>query len=95
MQTNCADSSFSKVLTIYYILEGSTILGEITKSGSGTAIRTIRYIYDNANNPVGLVCNGVTHLYEKNIQGDIVSIIDSTGARVVTYPIDFEKIFMK
>ncbi|MBE6880614.1 MAG: RHS repeat-associated core domain-containing protein [Ruminococcaceae bacterium] len=62
-----------------YVVSGTTILSE-TKGST-----TNYYIYDEKGLPIGLVYNGTTYTYRKNIQGDIIAILDSTGAEVVTY----------
>ena len=65
-----------------YILSGSRIVAE--KRGS----TVIRYWYDGAGSPVGMKLDGETYLYEKNLQGDIVGIYNSSGTRVVSYAYD-------
>ena len=65
-----------------YILSGSRIVAE--KRGS----TVIRYWYDEAGSPVGMKLDGETYLYEKNLQGDIVGIYNSSGTRVVSYAYD-------
>ncbi len=62
-----------------YVVSGTQILSE-TKGTS-----TIYYIYDDKGLPLGLVYNGTTYTYRKNIQGDIIGILDGSGAEVVTY----------
>ncbi|MBP3923084.1 MAG: DNRLRE domain-containing protein [Ruminiclostridium sp.] len=62
-----------------YVVSGTTILSE-TKGTS-----TIYYIYDDKGLPIGIVYNGTTYTYRKNIQGDIIAILDSAGNEVVTY----------
>ena len=53
----------------------------------------VYYRYDENNSPIGfdLIKDGTTstYTYEKNIQGDIVGILnDTTGAKVVSYSYD-------
>ncbi len=62
-----------------YVVSGTQILSE-TKGSS-----TNYYIYDDKGLPIGIVYNGTTYTYRKNIQGDIIAILDSSGAEVVTY----------
>ena len=52
--------------TTEYVLNGSQILAE--KRGS----TVIRYLYDENGLPVGMIYDGTTYLYEKNLQGDII-----------------------
>ena len=37
---------------------------------------------------MGMKLDGETYLYEKNLQGDIVGIYNSSGTRVVSYAYD-------
>lgn len=48
---------------------------------------TITYLYD-CNTIVGMVLNGVTYYFHRNIQGDVVGVYDSTGAKVVGFKYD-------
>ena len=68
--------------TVEYVLDGTKILAE--KNGS----RIIRYLYDAQDMPVGMILDGTTYLYEKNLQGDIVGIYTTGGTKVVTYNYD-------
>jgi len=49
---------------------------------------SICYTYDNSNNLVSMNLNGVEYYYVRNGQGDIIGLIDSTGAQVVSYTYD-------
>ncbi len=62
-----------------YVVSGTQILSE-TKGSS-----TNYYIYDDKGLPIGIVYNGTTYTYRKNLQGDIIAILDSAGNEVVTY----------
>ena len=46
------------------------------------------YLYDENSELLGISINGVSYYYEKNIQGDIIGLIDSDGDTVVTYSYD-------
>ena len=48
---------------------------------------TITYLYD-CNNIVGMVLNGATYYFRRNIQGDVVGVYDNTGAKVVGFKYD-------
>ena len=65
--------------TAAYTVCGTQILSE--NSGSNTTY----YLYDESGSPIGLTYKGKTYYYRKNLQGDIINITDSTGAKVVTY----------
>lgn len=62
-----------------FIVSGMQILREIN------SVATIDYLYDENGSPIGLTYKGTTYYYRKNLQGDIINITDSTGAKVVTY----------
>jgi len=49
---------------------------------------TLRFTYDASGAPVSVTYNGVLYYYVTNLQGDVVAILDSTGATVVTYSYD-------
>ena len=65
--------------TATYTVSGTQILSE--NNGSNTTY----YLYDENGSPVGLTYKGTTYYYRKNLQGDIINITDSTGAKAVTY----------
>ena len=48
----------------------------------------LHFFYDASNKPAVVVFNGVPYSYVKNLQGDIVAILDSTGTVVVSYVYD-------
>ena len=48
----------------------------------------LRFTYDASGKPVSVTYNGVLYYYVTNLQGDVVAILDSTGATVVTYTYD-------
>ena len=56
----------------------------------GTSIKhTIKYVYDSFNSVQGFILNhSKTYLYLKNLQGDIVGIVDESGDIVVSYEYD-------
>ena len=74
------------VETVYYV-NGSQIVAEKT----GT--RTIAYIYDASGTPIGMMYRTTSYAenvwdvfwYEKNLQGDIIAVYNSTGTKVATY----------
>ena len=49
---------------------------------------TIKFVYDSNNAPVYFIYNNTTYYYEKNLQGDIVAILDANGNTVVEYTYD-------
>ena len=56
--------------------------GKLLKQSNG-----LSFIYDNAG-VVGLKYNGSTYIYRKDVQGNIIAILDSTGNVVVEYMYD-------
>jgi len=48
----------------------------------------IDYAYDAGGNLVGLKYNGVPYFYRRNLQGDVVAIVDATGALMAEYTYD-------
>ena len=74
------------VETVYYV-NGGQIVAEKT----GT--RTIVYIYDASDTPIGMMYRTNSYAgntwdvfwYEKNLQGDIVAVYNSSGTKLVTY----------
>ena len=45
-------------------------------------------MYDANGQPVGMKYNGVQYWYQKNMQGDVVRILNASGAEVVSYAYD-------
>ena len=74
------------VETTYYV-NGGQIVAESNNS------RTIVYIYDATGAPIGMLYRTPSYAantfdvfwYEKNLQGDIVAVYNSSGAKVATY----------
>ena len=48
----------------------------------------LHFFYDAQNKPAVVVYNGTPYSYVKNLQGDIVALLDSTGTVVVSYVYD-------
>ena len=69
--------------TTSYILEGNKIIGEIRNNTD-----TINYYYDSNDNIVGFTYNNHKYLYLKNLQNDVIGIVDANGSIVVKYYYD-------
>ena len=69
-------------VTTEYMLHGKLVTG--VKSGSDV----LKITYDANSQPAMVQYNGVWYGYVKNLQGDIVGIIDSNGTEVVKYSYD-------
>ena len=68
-----------------YVLDGSTILkGTVTTSSATT---TLYYYYDESGFS-GLEHNGTKYTFVKNLQGDVIGIINANGVTVVEYNYD-------
>ncbi len=48
----------------------------------------LHFFYDASNRPAVVIYNGTAYAYVKNLQGDIVGILDSAGNWVVEYTYD-------
>ncbi|MGM9602228.1 MAG: RHS repeat-associated core domain-containing protein [Faecousia sp.] len=65
-----------------YTLHGKNIV-HMTKGNDD-----LHFFYDASNKPAIVEYNGTKYAYVHNLQGDIVAILDSTGAVVVSYVYD-------
>lgn len=65
-----------------YILDGTNIIKEIRSGENNT---TLQYFYDSNNEIVGFTYNNVKYLYLKNLQNDIIGIVDSNNNIVLKY----------
>ena len=65
-----------------YTLHGKNIV----HMTSGTD--ELHFFYDAQNRPAVVVYNGMAYAYVKNLQGDIVAILDENGNAVVSYGYD-------
>ena len=54
----------------------------VTEKGEG---RRIWYYYDSAANPVSMRVSGKDYFYVRNLQNDVIALIDDTGETVVEY----------
>ena len=68
-------------VTTQYYLDGTSILRQV----SGDDV--LEFFYDT-DSVLGLYYNGTPYYYLKNMQGDVVGILDSTGTQVVAYSYD-------
>lgn len=68
--------------TTKYYWNGS-VLGDMT---DGT--NALHFWYDAAGMPAMVTYNGTNYYYKENLQGDIIGLLDMTGATVVSYIYD-------
>ena len=79
MRTQKKDNSGT---TYYYYDSNNNLIG-LTKDDS-----TLLFYYDSDGNVTSFKYNGTMYYYVKNLQGDIVQIIDQTGTSHVDYVYD-------
>ncbi len=60
--------------------------GQLTYQTDGT--NDIYFLYDDNSSPIGFVLNETAYYYVKNLQGDIIAILDSNGNCMVEYTYD-------
>lgn len=65
-----------------YFYSGNILIRE--KAGS----LDMRFSYDSVGNPVSILYNDVEYYYVKNLQGDVIGLIDTAGTWVVEYSYD-------
>ena len=66
----------------YYMYTGGRLTGV---SGNG---KEMYFSYDSIGNPVAVMYNGNEYYYVKNIQSDIIGLVDGSGTWVVEYSYD-------
>ena len=73
-----------------FILDGSKILREcwMYNNSTGKYDAVIETIYDNEDNVCGIIYNGTPYYFQKNLQGDVIAITNSSGTVVVRYTYD-------
>ena len=69
-----------------YYLNGTNILPETIERGVEADV--LEYIYDGNGEIGGLRYNGESYEYIRNLQGDVIRVVDSTGKGVVKYVYD-------
>ena len=69
-------------VTNYYYDSNNNLIAEKTDSA------TLFFYYDTENSPVALSYNGKMFYYVKNVQGDIVKILDEDGISYASYVYD-------
>ena len=69
-------------VTTTYRLEGTKILSETTNNV------TTQYIYDTNDSVIGFVYSGQTYYFDKNAQGDVIRIYNTSGTAICEYTYD-------
>ena len=68
--------------TTKYTLHGKNIM-HLTNGGN-----TLHFFYDAQNKPAVALFNGTAYSYQYNLQGDVIGLLDSAGAKMVSYAYD-------
>ncbi len=72
----------SAIATYSYTVDGTRILSE---TYTGDYPHTLYFLYDESGSVIGVIYDNATYYYQKNLQGDIIRILSSTGKAVVEY----------
>ena len=73
----------------HYILDGTKVVAQYqTSTSSITPSNVIYFYYDESGSPTGLKYNGNIYFFQKNLQGDIIRILNTQGSIVATYTYD-------
>ena len=75
----------NSVESVNYILDGNNIIKE---THTGASNYTMEYYYDSNDSIIGFTYNDSKYLYLKNLQNDIIGIVDSSNNLVVKYYYD-------
>lgn len=65
-----------------YVIEGKDIIFEVSEE------ETVAYIYDSDMNVVGMIIGDETYYFEKNVQSDVLRILDDKGNVLCEYVYD-------
>ena len=73
-----------------YILDGTKIIQEDITISTITALTnaTLYYLYDVSGEVQGFIYNNSYYYFQKNLQGDVVRILNSSGSVVTEYTYD-------
>ena len=73
----------------HYILDGTKVVAQYqTSTSSITPSNVIYFYYDESGSPTGIKYNGNVYFFQKNLQGDIIRILNTSGTIVATYTYD-------
>ena len=71
--------------TTYYTNVDGAITSQYCLDEDGAVTDLMQFLYDGSNELLGFTYNGATYFYVKNLQGDVVAVIDSTGTEKAVY----------
>ena len=74
--------------TTYYEVDQNNNVVKQYELVNDVETNVIEFVYDSNNTPIYFTYNNATYYYEKNLQGDIVAILDTNGNTVVEYTYD-------
>ncbi len=72
-------------ITTYYEVDENNNVVKQYELVDDVETNVIEFVYDSNNTPIYFTYNNATYYYEKNLQGDIVAILDANGNTVVEY----------
>ena len=65
--------------TTYYEVDENNNVVKQYELVNDAETNVIEFVYDSSNSPIYFTYNNATYYYEKNLQGDIVAILDGSG----------------
>ena len=72
-------------ITTYYVVDENNNVVKQYELVNDVETNIIEFVYDSNGSPIYFTYNNETYYYEKNLQGDIVAILDANGNTVVEY----------
>ena len=75
-------------ITTYYVVDENNNVVKQYELENDVETNVIEFVYDSNGSPIYFTYNNATYYYEKNLQGDIVAILDASGNTVVEYSYD-------
>ena len=79
------DHNTGNMYHVDYVLDGTKIVSEHYTHEITNATYSINYYYDANDSVIGFNYNGTDYYYRKNLQGDIIAILNTSGTKVVEY----------
>ena len=75
-------------ITTYYVVDENNNVVKQYELVNDVETNVIEFVYESNGSPIYFTYNNATYYYEKNLQGDIVGILDANGNTVVEYTYD-------
>ena len=70
-----------------YFYEGTRLIKEVCSEWDGTK-HTIVFLYDASESPIGMQYDGTAYYYKKNLQGDVIALLNAAGDTLAEYIYD-------